>query len=43
MNDAKRASDDNVLPDGLARRLFVITMLGIVLCMGAILALMSTA
>jgi hypothetical protein len=43
MNHSNPAVDDDVVADGLAKRLFVMTMIGVVVYMGAILALMSTA
>jgi hypothetical protein len=42
MNDSISAAEDDLVPEGLARRLFVMTMIGIAVCVGVILTLMST-
>ncbi len=43
MKNSNPTVDDHVVADGLAKRLFVMTMIGVVVYMGVILALMSTA
>jgi hypothetical protein len=42
MKDSIPAAQDDLVPEELARRLFVMTMIGVAVCVGVILTLMTS-